>query len=164
MTGIGNLIYREDARMRAFLSEGFNFAYDKGTFTSLTWGRTPKDDVMFDPIGPEAVTMAIGPGYSFSEEGLRRLVALDTGDGSSFASTLTAVRLRSAQPEGLFAREARRLADWLEGNGVFVECCMDCAYAGKLRNLMKAKSLGARHIRVVSAAADRLARRGQEGH
>ena len=152
MTGIGNLLYEEDLKMRVLLSEDFSFVYDKETFTSLSWGKTKEEDPKFNPIGPEMVQMNIGSDFVFDSGIIKRLISLDTGDEASFASVLTNARLSAKSFEFLYSDEVRRLVDWLESKAVFTEFCVPEQYAGKFKNVVKMKSLGVKNARLSSSS------------
>lgn len=155
MIDIGNLLYKEDEHMRTFLNETFNFAYDKDTFTSMSWGKTKDEDINFNPLGPEMIVFNIGQDYVFNES-FKNLISLNTGDDSSFASVLTNVRLMSKNFDFLYSNEVKKLVEWLEKRSIFVEYCVSSSYVKKFKNIIKMKSFGIKNARIIANSIDFL--------
>lgn len=62
---INALVFKEDEKIKSFISEEFNFIYDKETQAVLSWGKEQTDTPTYNPIGPEVMNLIIDDDFEF---------------------------------------------------------------------------------------------------
>jgi len=129
----GNLLYKEDSKVKAFLSDSFNFVYDKETCTSMKWGKTKDENPAFNPIGPEKVFLYVGEDYAFDENQLKNLFSLNTD------SVCTVCSYVILDTDDVITENIKLLYKWFLLNDVFVGLKLTCSKFNDLRSAMKLK-------------------------
>ena len=56
---MNELKYLDNQYIRSFSSNTYNFILDKETNVSVYWGCDQNDDPLYDPIGPQEITIKV---------------------------------------------------------------------------------------------------------
>lgn len=135
----GNLIYKETNKIRSFLSENFTYILDKESHTSILWGKTKDDDLDFNPIGPETITIVVDSSYKFDSNQIERLTSIKTpneDDKTSYISTVSHAILDFK--DDVFSNDAAALIDFFKERSVFVSILNPIV---SLKNSIKLKAM-----------------------
>lgn len=145
MIKIENLVYKEDAEVKCFASENFNFIYSKIDNTSCSWGKTKDETPEYNPISPETITIKVDSNFLFNRDLILKLISLDYKKGECI-SCITSVIIEGKQNDVFNNDEIKKLINYVDTFKIVCFLKIDLENEFTLKDVFKIKYLGCKNV------------------
>ena len=146
---INALVFKEDEKIKSFISEEFNFIYDKETQAVLSWGKDKIDTPAYDPICPEVLNLIINDDFEFInyKDFFEKIVNKQEKNGKlSLISTVTNINFYINDFNINSFNNLKYFIKYLEFYKLYITLCFNYMNFFNLKEVIKIKSIGIKNI------------------
>lgn len=146
---INALVFKEDDELKTFISEEFNFIYDKKTYAVMEWGRHQIETPTYNPIGPEIMNILIHDQFEFIniKDFFEKIVnKQEKNNHLMLASPITNFNLYVNNLTGKYYNNFNYFIKYLNYYKVYVTLCFNYFDNLSLKDIIRICSINVKNI------------------
>lgn len=146
---ISALVFKENENLKTFISEEFNFVFDKQTQAVMVWGKEKTDTPTYDPIGPEIMNLLIDNDFEFInyKDFFEKIVNKQEKDGKlSLISTTTNFNFYINDLNAKCFNDLKYFIKYLDFYHSYITLCFEYKNEMSLKEIIRIKTIGIKNI------------------
>ena len=146
---INTLVFKEDENLKTFISEEFNFIFDKTTQAVMSWGKERINTPTYDPISPEIMNLLINDDFEFInyKDFFEKIVNKQEKDGKlSLISTTTNFNFYVNDLNVKSFNDLKYFVKYLDFYHSYITLCFKYNDDLSLKEIIRIKTIGIKNI------------------